>query len=149
MGELDAYKNLPLPSLELFKQTMKQMNIKHYDDIILYSQVPKVYEELGNIDVNNLPIVNLLGIYRAQYLLEVFGHKGNIYIMQNYDSPTWTQSGGQVYVNPRSYMNGQEIQAEDPNEYAYKLDISKTKTFEEIKKIENMRLFHEQTFGSK
>ena len=33
------------------------------------------------MDVSNLPIVNLLGIYRAQYLLEVFGHKGNIYIM--------------------------------------------------------------------
>lgn len=57
------------------------MNIKHYDDVILYAQVPKVYEELGNMDVSNLPIVNLLGIYRAQYLLEVFGHKGNIYIM--------------------------------------------------------------------
>jgi hypothetical protein len=45
-------------------------------------------------------------------------------------------------------MNGQEIQPEDPNEYAYKLDVTKIKTFDEIKKVENMRLFHEQTFGS-
>ena len=36
-GELDAYKNLPLPKIEFFIQTMKEMNIKHYDDIILYA----------------------------------------------------------------------------------------------------------------
>ena len=36
-GSLDYYKYLPVPSLELFIETMKQMNIKIYDDIILYS----------------------------------------------------------------------------------------------------------------
>ena len=57
------------------------MNIKSYDDVLLYSQVPKVFEELGNPDKSNLAFVNLLGVYRAQYLLELFGHKGNIYIL--------------------------------------------------------------------
>jgi hypothetical protein len=44
-------------------------------------------------------------------------------------------------------MNGEEIQPEDPSEYAYKLDITKIKTFDEIKKVENMRSFHQRNFG--
>ena len=91
------------------------MNIKSYDDVLLYSQIPKSYEQLGTMDQSELPIVNLLGIYRAQYLFEAFGHKGNIYVMQNYDQKEWVQSGGQVYVSPKSYMNGEEIQPEDPS----------------------------------
>ena len=148
-GELDFYKFLPLPSIEQFKQTMKNMNIKSYDDVILYSQIPKSWEHLGSLDQSELPIVNLLGIYRAQYLLEAFGHKGNIYILQSYDQKEWVQSGGQVFINPKSYMNGEEIQPENPSEYAYKLDITKIKTFDEIKKVEGMRSFHLKNFGEK
>ena len=37
MGLLAAYKYLPLPSLAQFRQSMKSMNIKSCDDLILYS----------------------------------------------------------------------------------------------------------------
>ena len=36
-GEIEQYKFLPMPSVELFKNTMKAMNVKSYDDVILYS----------------------------------------------------------------------------------------------------------------
>jgi hypothetical protein len=80
-GELDNYQCMPVPNFKIFTDAMKSLNIKSYDDVLLYSQVPKVFEELGNSEKSNLPHVNLLGIYRAQYMLELFGHKGNIYIL--------------------------------------------------------------------
>lgn len=122
---------------------MKQLNLKSYDDVLLYSQVPKVFEELGNLDKSNLAFVNLLGVYRAQYLLELFGHKGNIYILQDYNIEKWAQNGGQVFT-PQS-----QDYKEDSNEYAYKLDIKKIKLFDDIKNIEKMHIFHEQNFGKK
>lgn len=76
---------------------MKTLNIKSYDDVLIYSQVPKVFEELGNPEKSNLAFVNLLGLYRAQYLMEMFGHKGNIYILQDYNHETWMLGGGLVY----------------------------------------------------
>ena len=79
-GELDAFNCMPMPNMPMFVDTMKRLNIKSYDDVLLYSQVPKVFEELGNPETSNLSFVNLLGIYRAQYLFELYGHKGNIYI---------------------------------------------------------------------
>ena len=57
-GEIDAYTGMPLPELELFIATMKSLNIKTYDDVLLYSQVPRVFEDLGNPEKSNLPIVN-------------------------------------------------------------------------------------------
>lgn len=37
LGLIDAYKYLPLPTQEQFRKQMKVMNIKSYDDVILYS----------------------------------------------------------------------------------------------------------------
>ena len=37
-----------------------------------------------------------MGIFRAQYLLETFGHKGNIYLLQDYNPEIWSQKGGKV-----------------------------------------------------
>jgi hypothetical protein len=44
---------------------MKNLNLKSFDDVLIYSQIPKVFEELGNPDKSNLAFVNLLGLYRA------------------------------------------------------------------------------------
>ena len=41
-------------------------------------------------------------------------------------------------------MNGEEIQPENPQDFAYKLDITKIKSFDDIKTVEDMRSFHEQ-----
>ena len=40
---------------------------------------------------------HVVGIYRAQFLLEAFGHRGNIYILENYDPELWVQQGGKVF----------------------------------------------------
>ena len=81
---LGHLKYLPLPTIDRFRKHMKWMNIKHYDDIILYSQMPRASAgECEETDIGRYR--HLVGIYRAQYLFEVFGHKGNIYIMENYD----------------------------------------------------------------
>lgn len=72
------------------------MNIKTYDDIILYSQMPKATAE--EIDGNTIALYrHLVGIYRAHFLFETFGHKGNIYILDNYDPKDWLSQKGHVF----------------------------------------------------
>jgi hypothetical protein len=36
-GELDVFNCMPIPCKKLFCDTMKQLNIKSYDDVLLYS----------------------------------------------------------------------------------------------------------------
>ena len=62
MGSIEEYKFLPIPNLELFIQTMKQMNIKIYDDVILYSQMPTHNE--GHVHDHD-QYAHLIGIFRA------------------------------------------------------------------------------------
>lgn len=79
---------------------MKVMNIKSYDDVILYSQmpVPSFSEDYSTLERDEMASYrHLIGIYRAQYLLETFGHRGNIYILENYNPEQWVQLGGSVY----------------------------------------------------
>ena len=72
------------------------MNLKSYDDVILYSQMPiSSYADEEQDEMASYR--HLLGVYRAQYLLETFGHRGNIYILANYDPEQWVQLGGSVY----------------------------------------------------
>ena len=67
---------------------MKNLNIKTYDDVILFSQMPKATQD--EIHASDLAIYrHLIGIYRTQYLFETFGHKGNIYIFEDYVSENW------------------------------------------------------------
>ena len=62
MGSLEPYKFLPIPSVDLFIQTMKLLNIKIYDDVILYSQIPENIEELTH---NYEKYAHLIGVFRA------------------------------------------------------------------------------------
>lgn len=94
---------MPLPKTKYFTETMQTLNVKSYDDVLLYSQVPPMYaEQFSNSedehDSRNL--VNLMGIFRAQYLLEAFGHRGNIYILTDYSKEKWVELGGEVYEDP-------------------------------------------------
>ena len=64
LGLLNAYKYCPLPSLEFFSEQMKTMNIKTYDDVILYSQMPMTNYQYEQEDEMSF-YKHLLGIYRA------------------------------------------------------------------------------------
>ena len=58
--------------------------------------MPKATPE--ETDVNNIAFYrHLVGIYKAQFLFETFGHKGNIYILEDYDPKEWLSKGGQVF----------------------------------------------------
>lgn len=37
-----------------------------------------------------------MSVFRAQYLLEIFGHRGNIYVLQHYQPDTFAYLGGNV-----------------------------------------------------
>ena len=91
MGSLDPFKYLPLPTLERFTQMMKTLNLKSYDDVILYSQTPNYMQHYNQeyFSPDSKHCTHLLGLFRVQYLLEAFGHRGNIYIVQNYTPEAW------------------------------------------------------------
>lgn len=37
LDSLDPYKYLPIPTVERFRQHMQTLNVKSYDDILLYA----------------------------------------------------------------------------------------------------------------
>ena len=122
------------------------MNIKHYDDIILYSQMP-VASQKEMQETDYVQYRHLLGIYRALYLFETFGHKGNIYILENYTPAEWTSHGGKVYgfSNIDALKSGQIADSQEENDgFGYKIQPEKVKTFKEIKDYQNMLSYKEQ-----
>lgn len=64
------------------------MNIKTYDDVILYSQTPSNFDNSEKYNEYE-SLLHLVGIFRTQYLFEFFGHKGNIYVLQDYNPQIW------------------------------------------------------------
>lgn len=38
----------------------------------------------------------MMSVFRTQYLFEVFGHKGNIYVLTDYQPETFAYYGGLV-----------------------------------------------------
>ena len=73
---------------------------------------------------------HIMGIYRAQFLLEAFGHRGNIYILENYDPEQWVQQGGKVYgyENLEKIRSGQAYD-EQISGYNYKIRGDMIKSF--------------------
>lgn len=89
---------------------------------------------------------HLLGVYRAQYLLEAFGHRGNIYILENYDPEQWVQQGGSVfgYEKLDQVRSGQAYD-EQIGDYNYKIRGELVKNFQEIKDYQHLCEFKDQT----
>lgn len=87
---------------------------------------------------------HLIGIYRAQYLLEAFGHRGNIYILENYDPEQWVQLGGTVYgFEKLEQIRSGQVYDEQIGEYNYKMRGALVKTFQEIKDFQHLCEFKE------
>jgi len=67
-------------------------------------------------------------------MFESFGHRGNIYILENYDPEQWTQLGGKVFgiENIERIRSGQ-IYDEQISGYNYKIRGDLIKSFQEIR----------------
>jgi 3-mercaptopyruvate sulfurtransferase SseA len=138
---------MPLPSLSYFVDTMRNLNVKNYDDVILYSQIPQSVQDKYKVegdDYSHQNMLNLLGIFRAQYLLEAFGHKGNIYILQDFEPEQWKEAGGKTvmregydYKCSDLLAYSKEVQQEN-EQFAYKIDLKKVTVYQEIRDIERM-----------
>ena len=66
-------------------------------------------------------------------MLETYGHKGNIYILEDYDPGTWVKLGGEVYgfENLEIIKNGQnELKLAKGFDYKKRTDL--VKTYKEI-----------------
>ena len=86
-----------------------------------------------------------ISIFRAQYLLETFGHRGNIYIVQDYLPETWVQHGGEVHgydklADIRSGKAFDDLRAD----YAYIPKRELVKGYKDIKDFQNYSDFKEQ-----
>ena len=144
LGPINAYKYLPLPTQDQFRKQMKVLNIKSCDHVIRYSQMPvPSYADHEQVEMGIYR--HLLGIYRAQYLLETFGHRGNIYILENYDPEQWVQLGGAVYGFERlEQIRSGQVYDEQIGEYNYRIRGELIKGFQEIKDYQNLMDFKEQ-----
>ena len=57
---------------------MQTLNVKSYDDILLYAQTPNL---MGDGNIKSMQMCAMLSVFRAQFLFEIFGHRGNIYVL--------------------------------------------------------------------
>ena len=78
-------------------------------------------------------------------MLETFGHRGNIYIMENYSPEEWVRQGGQVYgmENIERIRSGQTYD-EQIGAYNYKIRGDLTKSYQEIRDYQNLCEFRDQ-----